>query len=116
MLDPAYLHDLFAAFGPVSVRAMFGGQGVYAEGRMFALVADGIVYIKVDSDSRPAFEAAGSHPFVYHGKGAPTVMQYFTIPDSDLDDPEAVAKWARLGAAAALRAAASKAPKRRKSV
>jgi DNA transformation protein len=31
--------DLFAAFGRVNVRRMFGGFGIYADGIMFALAA-----------------------------------------------------------------------------
>jgi TfoX/Sxy family transcriptional regulator of competence genes len=34
---------LFAAFGTVKVRRMFGGAGIYAEETMFALVHDGVI-------------------------------------------------------------------------
>ena len=35
-----YLHDLFADFGPVSLRAMFGGHGVYHQGVIIGIVID----------------------------------------------------------------------------
>jgi len=34
------LEDLLASFGPVSIRNMFSGAGVYAEGVMFAIVVN----------------------------------------------------------------------------
>ena len=36
-VDLDWLHDLFEPFGPVSIRRMFGGAGVYRDGVMFAL-------------------------------------------------------------------------------
>jgi DNA transformation protein and related proteins len=113
MFDPDHLRDLFARFGPISIRNMFGGQGIYAEGRMFALTAFGELYFKVDGENRAAFEAAGGKPFVYEGKAKTATMQYWTIPDADMDDPDAIARWARLSAGAAFRAA-TKVPKKPK--
>ena len=34
----AMVEDLFAAVGPVSTRKMFGGLGIYAEDKIFALM------------------------------------------------------------------------------
>ena len=43
-----FLEDLFDEFGPVTVKRMFGGYGVYHRGLMFALVAEGTLYLKTD--------------------------------------------------------------------
>ncbi len=43
-----YVLDQLSAWGSVSVRRMFGGAGLYREGRMFGLIADDVVYLKVD--------------------------------------------------------------------
>lgn len=106
-----YLRELFAQLGPVTTRAMFGGHGVYFDGRMIALVANQSVYLKVDDETRPRFEAAGSVPFVYAGKGKPVTMSYWLAPDGAMDDPDEMLPWARLADAAARRASASKPPK-----
>ena len=37
-MDPDFIRDLFASFGPVTVRRMFGGAGLYCEGLMFGLI------------------------------------------------------------------------------
>jgi len=108
------LRDLFAPFGPVRVRAMFGGLGVYHEERMFALVAEGEVYMKADAESLPAFEAAGSRPFVFEGKGKLVTTSYWLLPDAASDDEDELRRWADMAVQAARRAGA-KAPRRAKT-
>jgi DNA transformation protein and related proteins len=102
-MDEAWLHDLFAPVGPIAVRRMFGGIGVYSDGAMFALVADDVLYMKADDETRAAFEAAGSHPFTYGGKGRPVRTSYWRLPDSALDEPDDLKTWADLAVKAALR-------------
>ena len=112
--DPEHLKELFSAFGPVSIRRMFGGAGVYAEDTMFALISDGELYFKADEETIPAFRAAGEGPFVYGAKGRRMVMSYWRLPDRLLDEPEELAQWARTALRVAQRAAAAR-PHRRKS-
>ncbi len=114
--DPDHIIEMFAAFGPVVVRRMFGGAGIYAEGRMFALLADGAIYLKADAQTIPAFEQEGSKQFSYdtnHGKRA--LMSYWRMPERLYDDPDELAHWARNALAAAQQAANArgKAPPRR---
>jgi hypothetical protein len=47
-MDREGLAELFAEFGPVSVRRMFGGAGIWADSTMFALIVDDIIYLKAD--------------------------------------------------------------------
>src|SRR5262249_59248017 len=95
-LSPDDIRDLFSAFGPVSVRRMFGGAGIYADGTMFALVADGVVYLKAEEVNAPAFEREDLPPFTYETKdGKRGVMSYRRMPDRLYDDPEELAIWAR---------------------
>ena len=61
----AYLQELFADFGAVSARAMFGGHGLYHDGLMFAVAFEDGLYLKVDTQTRALFEAEGCKPFVY---------------------------------------------------
>ena len=53
--DPAALADLFADFGAVTPRRLFGGAGIYADGVMFALAHGGKVYLKADDATVAAF-------------------------------------------------------------
>jgi DNA transformation protein len=112
-VDSEAIRDLFASLGPVRTRRMFGGQGVYAGEVMFALEADGELYLKVDDRTLPAFRSAGSRPFVYERDGRTTQMSYWRLPDRALDDPDEAARWGRLAMEAATRAATTPKLKRR---
>jgi DNA transformation protein len=87
---------------------MFGGYGVYCDGTMFALVADDVLYLKVDEENRGEFERAGAAPFIYDAKGKRTAMPYFRAPDEALESRDLAAPWARSAYAAALRARSAK--------
>ena len=113
-MDPDSIRDLFAALGPVRVRKMFGGQGVYRDGLMFALEAQGELFLKADDRTASAFAAAGSRQFTYTRDGRATAMGYWRLPDDALDDPDEAARWGRLALDAARRAAAGKAKAARK--
>lgn len=96
------------ALGRVSARAMFGGWGLYREGRMFGLIAEDTLYLKADATNRPLFEAEGLGPFVYEGKGKPVSMSYYEVPPVALDDAAEMRPWALSAYDAALRAGAPK--------
>ena len=83
---------------------MFGGHGIYHAGVMFALIADGQLYLKVDDESRADFVAAGLAPFEYEAKGRRVSLSYYRAPDAMLDDTELAGEWAERGWQAALRA------------
>jgi TfoX/Sxy family transcriptional regulator of competence genes len=64
-VDALAIRELFAEFGPVDVRRMFGGVGVFVEGRMIALVSRAVIYLKADAETIPDFEREGLAPFSY---------------------------------------------------
>lgn len=103
-----YLHDVFAAFGPIQARRMFGGHGIYHQGLMFALHAGGRLYLKTDAHNVTQFEAQGCEPFCFVQRGKPVKLSYWTAPDAMLDDQELAGQWARSAFDAALRAYAAK--------
>lgn len=107
-----YLHELLDPLGRIGVRRMFGGHGLYCDGRFFAIVIESRLYLKVDAQSRAAFEAAGCSPFVYMGRGRPVEMSYWNVPEAAMDSAEDMRPWARLALDAAQRAAEAKPEKR----
>lgn len=110
MLDPEWLTELFSPFGSVAVRRFFGGQGVYLDGVIVSLVADGVLYLKSDAEAAPAFDAADLAPFSYLAKGERRVItSYRRAPTEALEDPDALRPWIVLARAAAGRAALAKA-------
>jgi DNA transformation protein len=113
-MDRDFLSDLFAGFGPVTIRRMFSGFGVSADGINFALVLRGAIYLRADENSIPRFEAEGSQCFQYEMKGKlRMIASYWRLPERLYDDPDEVTEWARTAHAAAIRAAVKKAGKKK---
>ncbi len=107
-MDPEFIRELFAPFGAVTVKRMFGGAGIWSAGLMFALVFDGAIFLKVDETSIPDFAREGSKPFVYtRAKSKDRVgrasLSYWRLPERLYDDPEELAIWARRALAIAGR-------------
>jgi DNA transformation protein len=110
-----FLKEQMAGFGPVSVRRMFGGAGLFRDGLMFALVVGDVLYLKADEASRGTFEAEGLEAFAYAtSKGRNTIMSFMRAPEICLDDPDEMTRWCRLAFDAALRAKAPKPSKKAK--
>jgi DNA transformation protein len=115
-MDRDFLIDLFADFGPVTVRRMFSGFGISADGTNFALALRSGLYFRADEASILQFEAEGSKPFQYQTRAKTvTVNSYWELPARLFDDPEDLSVWARAALAAAQRAALKKRPKARKA-
>ena len=115
-MDRDFLIDLFADFGPVTIRRMFSGFGISADGTNFALALRGGLYLRADDQTIPRFEAEGSKPFQYQTRARTvTVGSYWQLPERLYDDPEELTGWARAALAAAQRAGLRKRPKARKA-
>ena len=116
-MDRDFLIELFAGFGPVTIRRMFSGFGISADGTNFALALRGGLYLRADEQTIPRFEAEGSKPFSYQTRAKTvTVASYWTLPERLYDDPEEMTDWARAALAAAQRAALRKRPRAKKAV
>ena len=96
-VDPGFrdfVQDQLSGLGPVSIRPMFGGAGVYADGVMFALIAFDTLYFKADETTKARFEQEGCAPFTYEGKGKPVRMSYWQVPERLFEDPDDMRDWA----------------------
>jgi len=98
-----FLPEAFAEFGPVQLRRMFGGHGVFHDGVMIGLVAQNTLYLKVDQQTKPLFEERGLEAFRYGKADRKVAMSYCQAPEEALEDPESMREWAELAYAAALR-------------
>ena len=107
--------ELLAPLGRVSAQPMFGGHGLRIDDQFVGLIAFDRLYLKVDVETRPIFEAAGCEPFTYEGKGRPITMNYWTVPPQAMESPQFMQPWARLALQAALRARLSKPARNRSS-
>jgi DNA transformation protein len=114
-MDRDFLIDLFSNFGPVTIRRMFSGYGISADGTNFALALRSGLYFRADEATIPQFEAEGSKPFQYQTRAKTvTVNSYWELPARLFDDTDELSVWARAALAAAQRAALKKRGKTKK--
>src|SRR5450631_510290 len=115
-MDRDFLIDLFAQFGPVTIKRMFSGFGISADGTNFALALRSGLYLRADEHTIARFEAEGSKPFQYQTRvKTVTVNSYWELPARLFDDPEELSDWARAALGAAQRAGLRKRPKVKKA-
>ena len=88
---------------PVTARSMFGGIGLYLEGKYFGLIFDGVLYFRTDAASRNAYLERGMPAFQPKDRprGPKTVDRNFRVPDEVMADAETLQSWATRAAAAA---------------
>ena len=88
-MDRDFLIDLFSDFGPVTIRPMFSGYGISADGINFAMALRAGLYFRADDQTIPQFEAEGSKPFQYQTRAKTvTIGSYWQLPARLFDDPE----------------------------
>lgn len=102
------LEDVFALFGPIRAKRMFGGYGIYHDDLMFGLVADDVLYLKADDMSCDAFVKKGLSQFEYDKGGKKIRMSYYMAPESIFDDQEKAKQWAELAFETAVRGKGNK--------
>ena len=106
-----FVRDQLDGLGEITVKRMFGGAGLYHDGVFFAIIADDVLYFKVDDSNRPEYEAVEMGPF--RPFGGESVMQYYQVPVDVLEDPDMLKEWAETAAAVATGASSAKRSRKR---
>jgi DNA transformation protein len=82
------IQNRLSSLGDISVKKMFGGYGIFAESKMFALIdSQGQIFFKVDDTNLSSYEDAGSEK---HFR-----MPYYRVPEKVLGDDHLIEEWAR---------------------
>jgi DNA transformation protein len=103
--DPRRFDDLFSAFGPITLRRFFGGEGICSGDIMFGMIFSERIYFKTNDETREAFLAEGGAPFTFEKSGEIVVTGWYALPDRLYDDPEELARWTKLAYDVAARSA-----------
>lgn len=83
------VHDLLGSFSGITSRAMFGGWGVYKNGKIFAIIVGEALYFKYTDSNKDIFASVESGPFTYKKKDGKTVsMAYWLVPEELMEDRE----------------------------
>lgn len=98
----AYVLDQLDGLGPLQVRRMFGGAGIYCGDLFFAILADDELYFKANDTNLDDYRCLNLEPFTYRTKNGRTVsLRYYPLPADVLEDREQLHAWARKALAAA---------------
>ncbi|HLG95613.1 MAG TPA: TfoX/Sxy family protein [Bryobacteraceae bacterium] len=108
-----FLIEQLSLLGEITTRRMFGGNVLYCDGIVFALVASDTLYLKADDANRAEFEANGLGAFHPFGDES-LVMQYYQAPPEIFEDREELRRWVGGAVAAARRGLAKKAGSEKK--
>lgn len=87
-LSADLLLEKLISISGITAKRMFGGNGIFHEGKMFGLVDSmGTAFLKVDDSNRSGFEQAGAQA---HGK-----MPYLSIPKDIMNDQDKLVEWTK---------------------
>ena len=111
----AYVLEQLAGLEDVSSRRMFGGAGLYSNEFFFGLIADDVLYLRVDDSNRADYSTRGMAQFRPYADRPHLSMNYYETPADVLEDAGELVVWARRSVEVAMRApkAAVKAGRRR---
>jgi DNA transformation protein and related proteins len=98
----AYVLDQLAGLGDVSSRRMFGGAGLYCDEFFFGLIADDVLYLRVDDSNRADYAARGMAQFRPYADKPHLSMNYYEAPAEVLEDASELVRWARRSVSVAM--------------
>ncbi len=88
------VHDLLGHISGITSKAMFGGYGVYQNGKIFAIIVDGVLYLKANETTKKFFTKHGSYQFTYAKKNGKTyTMNYWFVPEEVYENRDRFAEW-----------------------
>jgi DNA transformation protein len=97
---------------------MFGGVGLYCDEFFFGLIADDVLYLRVDDSNRADYAARKMAQFRPYADRPHLSMNYYEAPAEVLEDAAELVSWARRSVAVAMKApkTSAKMPRRRRKL
>ena len=87
-----FILDQLTELNGVTVRAMFGGQGLYHRTIFFGIIHKGRLYFKVSAVTVPNYKERGMKPFRPNAKQ--TLKSFYKVPIEVIEDAEILTQWA----------------------
>ncbi|WP_310993962.1 TfoX/Sxy family protein [Aequorivita marina] len=89
-----FVLDQLSGWGNVQVKRMFGGAALYQDDLAFSMIANDVVYLKVDETNKAKFIESGSVPLKPFKNNA-TVLSFYNVPAHIVEDADAFIRWAK---------------------
>ena len=87
-----FVCDQLENFEIVTYKSMFGGYGIYCGDIFFAIVFDGRLYFKTDSESQKVYESYEMEPFQPNAKQR--LKSYYEVPVEIFENASQLVEWA----------------------
>ena len=88
------VYDLLGDISGITSKAMFGGYGIYQNGKIFAIIVDGELYFKANEVVKEFFQKHESRPFTYAKKNGKTyAINYWFVPEEVYENRDRFAEW-----------------------
>lgn len=88
-----FLLDQLGGLRGLECRAMFGGFGLYADGKFFGILHRGRLYFKTSDATRDAYVQRGMQPFQPNANQK--LSSYYEVPADILESADELSEWAR---------------------
>lgn len=110
----SWVREAMKPLGVVHIPPRCGGHSIYLEGLIFAMLGDGDLWFRSDTQADAVWNEAGCERFTFNkGNGVLGTMNYRRATSACHDDPEVPRMWAKVALAASRRLAAKKRLKRK---
>jgi DNA transformation protein len=80
------VYDILGHIEGLTSRRMFGGAGIYVDGKIVAIIVSGELYFKANEELVAKYTALGCHPFTYEKNGKTVSMKYMSATEEMLEN------------------------------
>ena len=88
----SFVLEQLEGLGPFETRKMFGGLALLRDGRAFAKIKHGALWLKADDQTRSRFEDLRMQQNAY-GKNNDRHLNFFQTPVDVLEDADQLSAW-----------------------
>ncbi len=88
-----FVLDQLGAMPDLTVKAMFGGYGLYHVASFFGIVHKSRLFFKTNAITQPLFRSRGMQPF--RPGARQTLTRYYEVPVDILEDRQELTAWAQ---------------------
>ncbi len=86
------IHDVLGHISGITAKSMFSGWGIFQDGAIIAIIADGELYFKADKRLKEKYLALGCYPFTYDRNGKTVEMSYMSVPADVLENRDLISE------------------------
>ncbi|VEB99049.1 Regulator of competence-specific genes [Cedecea lapagei] len=92
-----------SSLGKIGCRPLFGGYSLTVDGIVFAMVAEGELYLRACEQCADYFAQKSAQPLRYNKRGLPVALNYYRVDEELWQDPDKLIQLSSLALRSARR-------------